>query len=228
MPRTYAMSTIRTRCKRRADVEFDTHISDAEWNALISEVYGELFTEISSCIQRYFETSTTVTATGATSYDEPTDHMSTIRIARVDASGRQHPLKQLRSQDEAHVIGSTGGDAAYWTLVDDQLFLYPNPPSGSYKWFYLAQPPDLSSYADGDLVDVHTPDGEAFLIWGVAAIALAKSESNSSLALAKQEAARERVQYWAANRNLAEGSSRPTDNDDGPSRFGPDGWERWP
>ena len=226
MPRTFAMSVIRGRCKQRADQENSSLISDSEWNALISEVYGELFSEVAACLERYFESTTTVTATGATSYNEPTDHYSTIRIARV-SSGRQYPLRQLRSQDEAHLIGVPGGDAVYWTLVDDQLFLYPNPSSGSYKWYYIAQPPDLSAYADGDLVDLVSPDGEAFLIWGVAAIALAKAESNPSLALSRQEAARERVQYWAANRNLAEGRSRPVEDIDA-GRFGPDGWERWP
>lgn len=227
MPRTFAMSTLRTRIKRRADQENSSLISDSEWNALISEVYGELSSEVAACIQRYFETTTTVTATGAASYTEPTTHLSTIRIARVDASGRQHPLRQLRSQDEAHYIGFAGGDATHWTLVDNQLFLYPKPSSGSYKWYYLAQPTDLSAYADGDLVDVITPDGEAFLIWGVAAIGLAKAESSSAEARSQQEAARERLQYWAALRNLAEGRSRPIDQDDGPTRYGPDGWERW-
>lgn len=228
MPRTKTMATIRTACKRRADQENSSFVADAEWNALISEVYGELFTEVAACIERYFESTSTVTATGATSYNEPTDLLSTIRIARVDASGRQYPLRELRSQDEVHLIGSTGGDATYWALVDDQLYLYPKPSSGTYKWYYLPQPPDLSSYADADLVDLITPAGEAFVIWGVAAIALAKAESNASLANARQEAAREQIQYWAANRNLAEGKSRPVEDIDATSsRLGPDGWERW-
>jgi hypothetical protein len=209
-------------------MENSSLISDSEWNALISEVYGELFSEVAASIERYFESVATVTATGATSYDEPTDHLSTIRIARVDSSGRQCHLKELRSQDEVHFIGARGSDAAYWALVDDQLFLYPNPSSGSYKWYYLPQPPDLASYADGDLVDVYCPAGLKFLVWGVAAIALAKAESNSQLALQKQEQARDEVQYWAANRNLAEGKSRPIEDIEGSARFGPDGWERWP
>lgn len=228
MARLYTMGSLVTRCKRRADKENDNHISTEEWKALIHEVYGELWSEISACIPRYFETTTTITANGSASYDEPTAILSTIRIARVDSSGREHPLRELRSQDEAAYVGLTGGDAVGWTLVDDQLFLYPNPSSGTYRWYYLPQPTDLTGYADDDNIDVVSPEGEAFLIWGVAAIALAKSESNASLALAKQEAARERLQYWAANRNLAEGHSRPVEDDDGlPSRFGPDGWERW-
>lgn len=228
MPRRYTSIELVTRCKRRADKENDRHITTAEWKALMSEVYGELWGEISACIERYFETTETVTADGSASYDEPDDHLSTIRIARVDSSGREFPLRELRSQDEASFVGLTVNDAVGYTHVDNQLFLYPSPSSGTYRWYYLPQPPDLSSYADDDLVDVMTADGEAFLIWGVAAIALAKSESNSSLALAKQEAARERVQYWAANRNLADSSSRPVDDGDIDRRFGPDGWERCP
>ncbi len=226
MPRLFTTATLRTRIRQRADIENDSHVSDSELNGLMSEVYGELSSEVSAVLNRYFETSTIVTATGATSYNEPSDHYALIRIARVDSSGREFDLEQLRSQDEAHFKGLTGSDARGFTLIDDQLRLYPNPSSGSYKWYYLPQPPDLSSYADGDNIDVVCPAGEAFLIWGVAAIALGKAESNASFALSKQEQAREQLQFWASQRNLVTGPSRGGSGDGGPSGL-PGDWEGW-
>lgn len=208
MPRRIAMSVLRTRCKRRADVEFDEHISDAEWNALISEKYGELYGLVCEAGLRYFETTSAITATGATSYTEPSDHLATIGLDYLGSSGTRRRLKELMVHERDRLAGQTG-DALGYTLVDDQIYLYPNPSSGSYQLLYIPQSPDLSSYADGDLVDVVNPDGEAFLIWGVCVLAKSKSESDVSLAMAREDDARERLQVWAVNRSMSEGRRRP-------------------
>lgn len=215
MPRRYTMATLVTRCQQRCDLENDDSIATAIWKSFISEVYGELWSEISLTGRRYFETSTTVAATGATSYTEPTGHLSTVKICRVLDGGFEEPLRELSVDEQPHYRGLTG-EAKAWALVDDQLFLYPNPSSGSYKWYYTQQPTDLSSYADGDVVDVVTASGEAFLIWGVAVLALAKQQKSVELALMQKERHRELVQVWAANRNLHEAVQRdelsPDDN----------------
>lgn len=216
------MSTLIGRCKRRADRENDDHISTEEWKALIHEVYGELWSVVNETGHRYFETSTTVTATGATSYTEPTGHFSTIAITRVDSS-YEYALRQLRPDQEITQKGRTG-TAYWWTLIDDQLRLYPNPSSGSYKWYYQQQPTDLSAYADADVVDVVTPSGEAFLIWGVAALAMSKSEGDLRFALSERERQRERLQFDAANRNFPEPAARGEWLDDDNAYRTPGGW----
>jgi hypothetical protein len=199
MPRRYVMSEIVTRCQRRCDLVGDDHIDSSEWKALISEAYGELWSIVSEAGYRYFESKTTVTATGATSYTEPADHYSTLRIVRNDASGIEDPLDELMEQEEPYVKGRVG-DARYWTLADDQLFLYPNPSSGTYTWYYLEQPTDLSSYADAAIVDVVSPAGEAFLVWNVAVKALSKSESDVRLAMAERDRYGEQLREWATLR----------------------------
>ncbi len=201
------MSVLVTRCKQRADKENDEHISSSEWKALISEKYGELYGLVSEVGLRYFETITTITATGATSYGEPTDHLSTIGLVFVSSGGLQTPLIEIMPS-ETHAFAGLTGEARYFTLVDDRIYLYPNPSSGSYRLTYIPQSPDLSAYLDADLVDVVNPDGEAFLIWGVSILAKSKSESDVQLALQREAAARDRLTFWASQRALSEGRRR--------------------
>ncbi len=215
MPRRYAMSTLRTRCQQRCDLENSGHIATAEWNALISEQYGDLFSTVAETGLRYFETESTITTTGAASYDEPADHYGGVGIDRIvdPVSGRRYQLQEIMAQERARWSGMTG-DASVFALVDDQIYLYPRPPSGqTYKVLYIPQPPDLTSYADGDIIDIVTPDGEAFLTWGVAVKALAKSESDPSLALAEREAARGRLTEWAQLRGFNSPRRVVTDDD---------------
>lgn len=208
MPRVLTMATLIERCKRRADLEGDGHVSDPEWRALISEKYGELHGIVSGAGLRYFETAQTITATGAASYTEPSDHLTTIGFDRVETSGARYPLVELMPYERARLAGQTG-DAIGYSIVDDQIRLYPNPSSGSYELLYIPQPPDLSSYADGDLVDLVCADGEAFLIWGVSVLAKSKSESDVRLAQEREVAASQRLLEWSVNRSLSQPRRRP-------------------
>lgn len=228
MPRRLTMGTIVTRAKQAADLETDDSIASAIWKWFASMVYGELWPEASLGAQkRYFETSTTITATGATGYTEPTDHFATVRVTRVDASGKEYELRELRTGEEVAYKGRVG-EACGWTLVDDQLVLHPKPSSGSYKWYYQQQPTDLSAFADADVVDVIVPAGEPFMIWGVAAMALARQQKNVQLALQMKEQARAQVQWQASNRNATEVRTRgPVEYDDDDLRA-PGDWDRWP
>jgi hypothetical protein len=209
------MATWRTRAQQLVDLENDDSIADAVWSWFASMVYAELWTEVSTTGRRYFETSTTVTATGADSYDEPEGHMGTVLVTRVSGD-YEYPLRELRPGEEAAYKGTTG-EAAAWALVDDQLYLYPNPSSGTYKWYYQQQPTDLSSYADGDIVDVVLPAGEAFFLWGIGLLALQRQQKNVQLAMTEKEKARERLQFEAAQRNAREVMQREPDDDDGPA-----------
>ena len=208
MPRRIVMSTLIERFKQRCDMVGDDSISSSEWKSYASEVYGEMTTEASlGAASRYFETSTTITADGSTSYDEPADHFSTQRIAEVLADGRERPLRELQAHEEAAYRGRTG-IALGWLAIDDQLYLCPAPSSGTFKWYYVGQPTDLADYADSDIVDVISPGGEAFLIWGVAVLAKAKGGRDVQLALAEKERARARLQFEAASRNLSQPKTR--------------------
>lgn len=89
----------------------------------------------------------------------------------------------------------TGDRARFYALVDDKIYLYPTPPTGQvYTLRYVPQPPDLTTFAGDDCVDVVTPDGHDFLIWSVSVRACGKTEADPSLAIREREAARERFE----------------------------------
>lgn len=215
------MSDLVTRCKRRCDKENDLSISDAEWKALISEQYGDLWSTVAETGLRYFETKTTITTDGSTSYAEPTDHYATVGVDFMinTTTGLRRELDEAMAQERVKWSGLTGEARAY-SLVDDRLYLYPVPPSGqTYEWLYMQQPTDLANYGDSDVVDVVTPDGEAFLIWGVAVKAHAKGESDPMLAIQEREQARVRLAEWAALRAFTQPRRRVVkwnDEDRGP------------
>jgi hypothetical protein len=197
MPRRILTSDLITRFKQRCDMVGDDSIGRAEWLSYASEVYGEMWSEVSIVASRYFETSTTIPADGSVSYDEPSNHQHTIRLVEVMDDGTERPLREIQPFEEAAYRGSIG-TAIGWIHIDDQIILCPAPASGTYKWYFAAQATDLSSYADADLVDVVCPAGEAFLIWGVAVLAKAKGGKDVQLAMAQRERAREQLQVWGS------------------------------
>jgi hypothetical protein len=224
MPRQILTSTLVTRFQQRCDMVGDDSIARAEWLSYASEIYGEMLSEASALEFGLLEASTSISITGAASYAEPASHDSTVRVVQVLSDGTERELRELQQHEAADFAGRTG-DAFGWLHIDNALQLLPSPTTGTYKWYYLAQPDDLSSNADGDNIDVLCPAGEAFLIWGVAVLAKAKGGKDVSLAMAQRERAREQLQLWAANRNQTDVRTRgPVADEDGP--VDPGAW--WP
>ena len=134
MPRRFTMSVLLDRCRKRADKVGDESLSDADLQALISEVYGELYSLVAETGHRYFETYATISTTGAASYTEPADHLGTVRMERVlDSAGRTTPLREVGAREQTYWNGSTG-TARVFALVDDQIYLYPVPASGAVNF----------------------------------------------------------------------------------------------
>lgn len=200
MPRRYQMSTLVLKCSQRFGLDGDDSLS-AYWKGFVSEVYGDVYSTVAITGLRYFEFSLDTTTAGLAYISEPADHLSTVdTVERLYPDGSRRRLRQLAPQQRANWAGQSG-EAVRWELVDDRLYLYPTPPAGQqYTLRYIPQPPDLTSYADTDVVDVVTPDGEAMLIWGVNVLALAKSERDVTLAIQREEEARARLTEWAALR----------------------------
>lgn len=212
-------------------MENETFISDPEWNSLISEMYGEQYSIVAESGMRYFESTSTITATGAASYTEPADQLAYIGLDRIvnSTTGERQTLTEVMTQERSQWSGLTG-DAVVYSFVDDQIYLYPKPSSGTYQLLYIPQSPDLSVASDSTSVDVVTPDGEAFLIWGVAAKALPKGEMDPSSAVREREASRQRFTEWVTLRALVNPRRRIIDP--GRSNLGeleyldPGGWWR--
>jgi hypothetical protein len=194
------MGALIVECREAVDMVNNQARADAAFRRAISRQWGTLHGIVAGAGCRYFETSVEITADGSDSYDEEDNHLSSVRMARVLDDGTERPLDELMSQEEWLFKGKTG-DAVAYTLIDDQIFLYPNPSSGTYKLYYIPQPADLSSYDDSDLVDVVTADGLQFLIWAVAVQIHGALEGNAVLALQERERAREELMVWAAARS---------------------------
>lgn len=163
---------------------------------------------------------------GGGSYILPKDYLSTVRVDYVVSSttGERRPLYELTAQ-ENHVYSASGaGEATAYELIDGFLHLWPVPPvSQSYRHTYIRQPVKLDSATTSAKVDVISPDGEEFILWGVAVKALAKEESEVGLHRAERDEALARVIRWAVNRNLNNSRRVPDPEDVG----GFDPSERW-
>ena len=228
MARALAMSVIVQRAQRRCDRENDGSISTAEWKAMASEVYGELCAEINDTCCRYFETEATLAANGAASYDEPADILQLIGIDFiVDSAGTRRTLNPATIQERSKLAGRAG-DAYFYQHIDDQIVLYPNPTSGTYKVLYVPQPADLEASLDADLIDLVCPAGERFMIWSLAGLAQHKGEVNQQRAQGEVERARQDLRYWAANRNLVEPPLRTNVVDVDLDTWDPDFWSNRP
>lgn len=228
MPRLFTTSALVTKIKQRTDLENQENISDSEWKSMLSTAYAELYSLVAETGLRYFETTYAIASTGAVSYTEPQTHLATVGIDYVASSGERHALYELMPQERNRFSGQTGKAVAF-AIVDDQIFLYPKPPSGqNYELVYVPQPPDIGTFADGDYIDVVTPDGEAFLIWNVTVQALAKEEADVSLARAERELHRERVTEWAIMRSLYGARRRQVDDSDESAYDAGDYWGRRP
>lgn len=197
------MSTLRTEAQQLSDKESDVSIATAEWNRIINRRYGELWAIVAQSGMRYFETTHTFTADGSSSYTEPSDLFEVVGVCRVvdTTAGTRSDLFEIMAQEQSAYSGITG-DAIAYSLIDDQVTFYPKPSTGTYEMRYVPQPTDISSYGDSDVVDVVTPDGRNFLVWAVVVDALAKSESDVTLALQEREAARVRFQEECVLRAL--------------------------
>ena len=193
-------------------------ISDPEWKGILSSSYAELYSIVAESGLRYFETRETLTTPavdGLPGFPEPSSHLSTVGLDYVASNGDRTALIEIMVQ-ERNVYGASRSDRARaFAFIDDRIMLYPPPPDGqTYELLYVPQPPDLTEALDADVIDVVTPDGESFLVWGAAVVALGKEESDTSLARAEREAARERVFNWSVLRAL--NNPRRTMVDDGP------------
>ncbi len=201
MPKRVLKSDVRTACKRRLDLENDDNISDDEWDRVISESYSELWSMVSEPGTDYFEEQATIVADGSASYTEPSDIFKTVMFHRIDSGGQLWPLRELMVQERHLYSGTSGPAIAYWRQ-DDQIYLSPQPTSGSYILTYLPATVDLLALADSDLIDFCLGEGYSFVLWDVTVKMSIRNETDANDARIEREACRQRVMEWVSNLNL--------------------------
>jgi hypothetical protein len=209
--RTVTLGTLVTRCKRRADLENQDDPSSAMVKEEIHLVYAELYGILVESGSSYFDTEATITTDGTNDYPLPADHLVSVGVDYVvDFAGRRRELAELMVQERNWATGLTGAPSAVaWRFSGTNIILHPTPPAGqTYKHVYVPTPPDLSTADDATLIEMATLDGEQFLIWAVSAVLKHKVGMDNRVDREEREAARERVQFWAAQRALNNGRRR--------------------
>lgn len=215
-------------------MESGEHIDDSEWKGYISTLYAQLYSILVASGLRYFESQQSISSASLTANGDgggyialPAGYLATVGVDYEKSSGDREQLFEAMLQERNVWAGQAGlNRAEAYSLSGANLVLYPKPPSGqTYIHIYVPQPTDYSSSADGTSVDVVTPDGEDFIIWGVAIMALAKEETDTSVAERRFELAKERLVEWATLRQLHTMRRRLVD--DGPFMYDPADWRRW-
>lgn len=205
MALTRTMGQLVGLCQRRADKEHDGQIGQtysSEWQELISEAYGQLHGAVAATGARYFETEADITATGASSYALPSDHLSTVGVDRViNAAGAREALYELMVQEQPAYASQTGNARAF-AFTGTSIALFPSPTSGTYKHLYVPQPTDYSSAGAGTSIDLINNDGLMFVVWGVASVAMHKGADDQQRAILERDAAKARLVEWAVLRAL--------------------------
>ena len=185
MPRRITVADLVTLGKQKADQENSTFLADADWKGHLSAAYAELYEEIVKSGLRYFEREHDLT----TEYtDLPDDHLSTIGVDYVlDTAGRRRQLYELMAQERDLYAGVGSGIPVAYTIEAQKLRLHPAPAAGvTCKHVYLPQPVRLVGAADALELDVIMPLGEQFVSWSMAFQALAKEESDVTVAAAER------------------------------------------
>lgn len=204
MARSFILSALRTRARRRADQESTLFVSDAEANQYISASYAELYDILVKSGLSYFETDATVNATGASVYALPADHYATLAVHyQVQASPARYVPLALLQPAYRHAAEYSGASRAYvYRVVGTNLELLPAPATGGvYRHTYVPAPADLT--ADGNSVD-GVSGWEEFIVVD-AAIKMRTKEESDTAALERDRARLlERIAEAAENRNMGQ------------------------
>lgn len=210
--KTYTLITLVDRAKEAIDAENQGNISLTTWKAWISMLYGRLHALVASTGYRYYETVQTVVTDGlTTNYALPADHFMAGTVVRVVTEQDRRRLRRAAAQETAYMPQGTGAplgsEATCWAMVGQNLYLGPvRPPAGQvYEHRYVPQPADLTASADNTPVDVVTPDGEAFIIYGAAVKGLLKQDKDPRFQRDEYQEAYQNVLTWAQQRAQYEG-----------------------
>ncbi len=198
MAYTILLGDLVTYCQQLANKVNDNQVDTAEWKAHISTWFGRVHKTVSDVGARVYETDATVSLG---SLALPSDHHSTIGVDFVDASGRRRELPELMIQ-ERNIFSGRSGDAIAWSLSGTNLVLHPTVTSstGTYKHLYIPQPTKYGTAADLTSLDLCTTDGLEAIGWGVASVALHRSESMQQRAIDESNQALGRLKDWAIER----------------------------
>lgn len=200
MAYTISLGDLVTYSQQLANQVGSEQIEAPEWKAHISVRYGRLHALVTSVGARCFETEVTLNLANLAL---PSDHLTTIGVDHIASSGRRRELPELMMQERNRFTGFTGNtEARAWSFSGVSLVLYPPPTTGTYKHLYVPQPAKYNTANDVTTLDLLTTDGLEAIAWGVASVALHRSESQQQRAVDESDAAMGRLKDWAIARAL--------------------------
>lgn len=202
MARSVLASAIITRARELADQETSTpttaFVDDTEALAQLNASFGIWHGMLVKAVPERYETSETITATGASSYNLPSDHFLTLAVDYQLSSSSWMPLSRILPQERTR-FDTTGDIAEGYYLRGATIVLLPAPASGSYRHSYITCAPTLLSSTAVDGAN----GWESWLIYDLAIKMLTKEESDPAALLAKQAEIKMEMEAAASDREAA-------------------------
>lgn len=178
------LAQIQTRIRQRSNNEYTNgqFVTDAELTGLINVSYKHLYGTLVEHSMHRSETTYTITATGAATYDLPDNLFSLLNVFRYENARYRYRLS--RFSDRMKPGPADQGDASHYRVRGSALVLWPNPTSGTYEVEYIPIPEDLS--ADDDELD-GILGWEEWVVLDVSSKVLVKEGSLEEAQLCMQE-----------------------------------------
>jgi hypothetical protein len=212
MPRTITLGTLVTRVRQRADIiGMDAtlgFIPDLEIKGYLDAALTELWELLASKKLLFHFNTSTITGTGAATYNLPADFYGVIGLDYQLSSGIWVPLREISFDERYDFMGTASRALAYMVRgeatdgVGDAVpvvELFPTPSSGTYKLSYIPAPSDISAAIDGSVIN-GVLGYEEFLILHAAIKCMQKEESDSKHLMMQLEQQRARIEAHAEDR----------------------------
>lgn len=197
MARSFLLSALVTRVRQLTDTENGAP-ADTEIKQYISTMFAKLHDIHVDSGHMYFKSTQSIAADGTADYALPTDFRAALRVDYQNATNDWTALEEIMSPEENAAQKSGYSRSMYYYIAGGYTYLYPIPPSGqTYRLVYTAQPTDLSASADATSVDVISPAGEDFIVWGAAVYLKHKEESDTTVAERNRDRAEENLREAA-------------------------------
>lgn len=204
--RSITLTTLKRRCRELADMETVTggsndFVDDTELLGMINASLGLWHNLITLAVPERYESTQTITANGAASYNLPSDYLMTLGVDYQYAAGTHMELKRYLFQ-ERNQYSSGDTFATGYRLKGDTIVLIPAPTSGTYLHHYVKCATPLASESD-------TIDGvngwEEWIVYDVASKLLLKEQSDATQIIRDRDAIEERIRAYAADRDANPG-----------------------
>lgn len=181
------LATIRTYARLRADQDNSTFPTDAQYLTLINQAAHHVFRKLVRAGWAANPQSTSITATGATTYNVSTAWASIISVFRLEG-GVYIPLTPLKPEEESTFFSMGNGPGQRYAVSKGltaslQIAFYPKPSSGTYVVLFEGTFGGFAADAD----PWNGPPGSEELISLLAATWSSKKENGDLWPILQQE-----------------------------------------